>query len=707
MARLNWQNVDNPNFSGVADSYRVMSDLLGRATASGSGMVDTFTKARSDAADRAILQRMLGVRDPSQFNPQDIIGGQGQYASMAALENVGKYEDTLIDRGVTRDTHAQNRIGWDRTNQGNAQLDSNAASINAALADAAAGKPGATERLAALNLRPDVTAKLLETSNSTIDSRLGQNRNIQSYDITGYNQDRTERDDQFGDSAPADAEYLYQQGFGTGNATLDEQIINKSGWDERRKARARALVGAGGTATGTGAAAPATAAIRNSVGTPAGTIAGGRDPSRIMNYEARDSGFNSVPDTVRTLGQASDFAVQVNGANKARTGSPGSSAMGTYQITGETLRDFGPRVFGEGWENTDFTPENQDKIAEAIFNASNGSAKSLSNRWVSLSTEEAERVRKMPWSEARQVIAQKESGAGADYFAGGGQQPVANESGMPNFLLPNQATPARFADPNADAIFDVVRSNTAANSGSLNDRLAVLEDEPEQPLGVLVKGLQDNGYQGYAAGELSDQIRALAAKHKIKNTQAALILSERLTDRNLGMTLLDKSLDTANQVPILNWFVPDSTIAENTYDEDQLEAAGTDYAESGQESVDLNRQRVKAVTELATAEQKVEQIRATLQQTEQRYQATQSPAVLAQVRSLQAQMASAQLVRENLQKEISQMQDFTTSDLAAPGRRAAEQAQAAYARSPEGQRVSKAVQDRMRQLMLERALDAL
>ncbi len=35
MARLNWENVANPNFSGVADSYRTMSDLLGKATASG------------------------------------------------------------------------------------------------------------------------------------------------------------------------------------------------------------------------------------------------------------------------------------------------------------------------------------------------------------------------------------------------------------------------------------------------------------------------------------------------------------------------------------------------------------------------------------------------------------------------------------------------------------------------------------------------
>jgi hypothetical protein len=101
--------------------------------------------------------------------------------------------------------------------------------------------------------------------------------------------------------------------------------------------------------------------------------------------------------------------LKVNAANKERTGSNGSSAMGTYQIVGDTLRRYGPKVLGENWRNAEFNFENQDKIAEAIFNDNKGSADALRSQWVSLSPAEAERLRKMPWSEARNVIARKES----------------------------------------------------------------------------------------------------------------------------------------------------------------------------------------------------------------------------------------------------------------------------------------------------------
>jgi len=130
----------------------------------------------------------------------------------------------------------------------------------------------------------------------------------------------------------------------------------------------------------------------------------GVDRSRIMNYEARDVGIPAVPETVRTLGDASDFARQVN-----RAGAD-SSAMGTYQITGDTLRDFAPRVFGDNWTDVTFDATAQERIAEAIFNAAKHSADALRGRWVSLSPAEAERVRQLPWSQAKRIIAQGESG---------------------------------------------------------------------------------------------------------------------------------------------------------------------------------------------------------------------------------------------------------------------------------------------------------
>lgn len=131
---------------------------------------------------------------------------------------------------------------------------------------------------------------------------------------------------------------------------------------------------------------------------------------RLMNYEARRVGINEVPASVQTLGQFSEFARQVN-----RAGAD-SSAAGIYQITGATLRGrneqngYAERVFGANWRDVPWNAENQDKIAEAIFNDNRGTAEALRKQWVSLSLEEAERVRRMPWAQARRIIAQGESG---------------------------------------------------------------------------------------------------------------------------------------------------------------------------------------------------------------------------------------------------------------------------------------------------------
>jgi muramidase (phage lysozyme) len=135
-----------------------------------------------------------------------------------------------------------------------------------------------------------------------------------------------------------------------------------------------------------------------------------RNPARIMNYEAAEAGFTELPPEVRTLGDVSDFQLSVNRAGVA------SSAAGTYQIVGQTLRGrnnengYAERVFGANWRDVEWTEENQDRIAEAIFNDHKNSAEALSRQWVSLSREEAERVRQMPWSQARRIIAQGESG---------------------------------------------------------------------------------------------------------------------------------------------------------------------------------------------------------------------------------------------------------------------------------------------------------
>lgn len=153
-------------------------------------------------------------------------------------------------------------------------------------------------------------------------------------------------------------------------------------------------------------------AVNNSM-TEAATAIANRpraEAERIMNYEARAAGFSELPAEVKTLGDFSDFARRVNQAGAS------SSAAGIYQITGQTLRGrneqngYAEKVFGPNWRNVEWTADAQDKIAEAIFNDHKYSAEALQGQWVSLTPAEAERVRKLPWSQARNIIAAGESG---------------------------------------------------------------------------------------------------------------------------------------------------------------------------------------------------------------------------------------------------------------------------------------------------------
>lgn len=131
------------------------------------------------------------------------------------------------------------------------------------------------------------------------------------------------------------------------------------------------------------------------------------DKSRLMNYEARAKGFGAVPDSVQNLGQFSDYASSLN-----RQGVK-SSAAGDFQIVGDTMRRYAPKVLGPDWRSQPFNSATQDRVAEGIFVDNRGSAAALRKQWVSLSMAEAERIRHLPWAQARLAILAGESSGGS------------------------------------------------------------------------------------------------------------------------------------------------------------------------------------------------------------------------------------------------------------------------------------------------------
>ncbi len=101
---LTWRNVDAPNFSGVFDGIRTASELLNNASVAGQNGIAQFIKARTDVADKAILNRALGLQDVNAMRAGitdgSVIGPDGQFASAAALQGVDSRVGTLLDRAT-------------------------------------------------------------------------------------------------------------------------------------------------------------------------------------------------------------------------------------------------------------------------------------------------------------------------------------------------------------------------------------------------------------------------------------------------------------------------------------------------------------------------------------------------------------------------------------------------------------------------------
>lgn len=124
-------------------------------------------------------------------------------------------------------------------------------------------------------------------------------------------------------------------------------------------------------------------------------------------------GSPGKPLTQMTVGEAVAFGRNVLIPNSRRAGVGrdsrglvGSSAMGAYQITQETLQRYGPGVLGARWRMQPFTSENQDKLAQAIFEDSKGG--NLQKVWAGLPDSRPGAYANTSWNEMKAIIQQRE-----------------------------------------------------------------------------------------------------------------------------------------------------------------------------------------------------------------------------------------------------------------------------------------------------------
>ena len=158
-------------------------------------------------------------------------------------------------------------------------------------------------------------------------------------------------------------------------------------------------------------------------GMPSGaSYAGGEASGDVYNTILGHGQFGQPPRpiTEMSIGEVIQFGrnvlIPITRNNRqlglAGTGK-GSSAVGAYQFTQETLADFAPRVLGANWASMPLSGENQEKIAQAIFRDTRGRPAALRARWQGLQNMSDAQLRalgQMPWEQARQEIARVEVG---------------------------------------------------------------------------------------------------------------------------------------------------------------------------------------------------------------------------------------------------------------------------------------------------------
>lgn len=376
MARLTWQQVAAPNFSTAIDGVRTASSLLERAGTNISAGLANFDNAQQDIANQQIAQQVSRYQDPTQLKnalADGIIGSQvdpsrvSAQALNAAQGRVGDLLTTAVrERGLA---------------------DANYLADRRLVTDA---------RVDLLNQREDVNyarseQNRLDTQEAAKHVRFVQENRTDPDLIREYlkaitsDQVRNLTMSALGDSYGK--LYGADQAMGI-SALLPEGVVD--GTIPAAIARAN------------GQPVPYTDAERSAAGTRQG-----RPEDSVVGWVGSPAPVSQMPisDVIK---YGREVLIPSNRGKYGNSPDKGSSASGAFQITQETLQEFGRKALGKDWESQPFTYENQEKIAKEIFEASKHG--NLQKRWSGLKNSTPGYYKDKTWEEARTDILKGELG---------------------------------------------------------------------------------------------------------------------------------------------------------------------------------------------------------------------------------------------------------------------------------------------------------
>jgi hypothetical protein len=143
-----------------------------------------------------------------------------------------------------------------------------------------------------------------------------------------------------------------------------------------------------------------------------GGIPAGRGGGADTIYGGGKYGSPTTPLSSMTVGQVQDYQRDsLIPATRGKVGKGpriGTGAVGTYQLSYGTLKDYAPKVLGDNWRNTPFTADAQERVARAIYEDVKGG--NLKDTWDGLPANKPGAYSNVPWEQVRGKIARVESG---------------------------------------------------------------------------------------------------------------------------------------------------------------------------------------------------------------------------------------------------------------------------------------------------------
>lgn len=369
---LTWRNVAAPDASVALQGLKQMSDSLNQAFTGGSTALGAFKDQRAAAADQAGLAASLKFTDPAQYQealrngliPQENMTAEGTAA-------LGKRATQLL----TQAGLGQEQLLGDQRLAAGQQL------YDKRQTDAEIGAYNFGRQKTADTRADTAIADTLAATNAL--------REVNRSAVPG---------DAAGTRAKVEAmrDSLSPLAYDQLLAAASTQH-NFAGIKEFTGA-----VDSEGKPIGDPTAPNITASLPGTAGTKHGSP-----------WDMNIGGVPSQPVSTMKMGDVYKFGREVLiPGNKGKYGNPegvGSSATGAFQITGETMAEYAskPSLFGKDWESQTFSPANQDRIAEAIFN--DRKKGNLKSTWKGLANSTPGFYKDWSWGDVRQEINKVES----------------------------------------------------------------------------------------------------------------------------------------------------------------------------------------------------------------------------------------------------------------------------------------------------------